>query len=122
MNTLFQEIISMVPLRPPSIPFSQKVTLWSFPWEKKILVAGIEIPLRDVLNSPEFREYFEEVIHQQAPSWTATIPPLERDTKVVSQNGTILIESDEAILIAAFSPCCEECGEKVVNGRLTCLC
>lgn len=130
MESVFQKIVAMmcIPLDALADVHDAcmsagptKTTLWTFPWEKKVLVNDKEVLLREIVNSLEFQEYLGTLLSYE-PYYTASIHLLEHDCKVVYCNGDVNVERDDAILIATFSPCCDECGMKTVNGHMTCIC
>lgn len=129
-TSMFQQVVSMIHIGSDALADlhdecmrngSTNTTLWTFPWEKRVVLDETEVYLREIVNSLEFREYLSTLLSNE-PYYTVAIHSLERDGKIVYSDGEVELEHDNALLIATFTSCCEDCGKKVVNGRMTCFC
>lgn len=128
--SLFEKVVAMIPLAIDQLADLReecmrsgplKSTLWTFPWDTKILVEDTELFLREIVNSFEFREYLGSLLGHEG-YYTVTIHTLDHDCRIAFSDGEAKVDSNNAVLIATFTPSCDDCGKKVVNGRMTCVC
>ena len=88
----------------------------TFEWDKEIMTTvgaerGTHILVRDVVETPEFRARFGNVLSKSGKQ-KCTVLPLERDLKVIKDDDIV---RDDAMLLVVFAPWSE--GDAVVPGE-----
>lgn len=99
-------------------------TVWKFDYEllvETVIKRGtVTYCLRDVVNTPEFRESL--AVELALPDHIAvTVSPLERDYKVGSEGAVVRNDAYIWVAMDRIEQTCD-CGAPVKNGRMTCIC